>query len=188
VLALLYGSPDELFYVRQIARQVESSSGNVQRELALLTRSGLIERSDSGHQVYYRANREYPAFPELRGLLAKTTGVFQLLKSALARLSDRIDFAFVYGSFARGDDTASSDIDLFVAGTVSLDEVLDVVGPMEEQLGRPVNPTIYSVQDLRQRLHEGNHFLRSLEKSKKVFLIGDEDGFREAGSIRLVQD
>jgi predicted nucleotidyltransferase len=148
----------------------------------------LIERSDSGHQVYYLANRAHPAFPELRGLLAKTAGIFQLLKSALTRLSDRVDIAFVYGSVSRGDDTASSDIDLFVAGTASLDEVLGAVAPLEKQLGRPVNPTIYSLNDLRQRLHEGNHFLRSLEKSKKVFLIGDEDGFRKAGSIRLVQD
>jgi uncharacterized protein len=184
VLALLYGAPDETFFVRQIARQVETSVGTVQRELALLTDAGLIKRSAVGSQVFYQANQEHPGFPELRALLAKTTGVFQMLKTALA---SRINLAFVYGSVARGEEKASSDIDLMVIGAVSLDEVLDAVGPVEKQLGRPVNPTIYSLEDVRARLHEGNHFLQSLQKSKKVFLIGDEDEFRKVSTTRLVQ-
>jgi predicted nucleotidyltransferase len=187
LLALLYGTPDESFYVRQIARQIETSAGSVQRELALITDAGLIERSALGVQVFYRANREHPAFPELRALLAKTMGVFQLLKTALTPLSARIDFAFVYGSVARGEEKAASDIDLMVVGAVSLDEILDAVSTLEKQLRRPVNPTIYSLQDLKKRIRSGNHFLRSLEDSKKVFLIGDEDGYREAGANRLVQ-
>ena len=186
VLALLYSAPDESFFVRQIARQIETSVGSVQRELALLTGAGLIERSVLGVQVFYRANREHPAFQELRALLEKTAGVFQLLKTALAPLTARIDFAFVYGSVARGEDKAASDIDLMVVGAVSLDEVLDAVSSVEKYLRRPVNPTIYSLEELRQRLHSGNHFLRTLEKSKRVFLIGDEDGFREASATRLV--
>jgi predicted nucleotidyltransferase len=187
VLALLYGASDESFFVRQIARRIETSVGSVQRELALLTGSGLIDRSVLGAQVFYRANREHPAFAELRALLAKTTGVFQLLKTALAPLSARIDFAFVYGSVARGEDKAESDIDLMVVGAVTLDEVLDATSSVEKHLQRPVNPTIYSLVELRQRLGSGNHFLRSLETSKKVFLIGNEDGFREASATRLVQ-
>jgi uncharacterized protein len=187
LLALLYGAPDESFYVRQIARQIETSAGSVQRELALLADAGLIERSVLGVQVFYRANREHPAFPELRALLAKTTGVFQLLKTALEPLAVRIDFAFVYGSIARDEDNAASDIDLMVVGAVSLDEVLDAVSSLEKSLRRPVNPTIYSLQDLKKRIRSGNHFLRSLADSKKVFLIGNENEFREAGATRLVQ-
>ncbi|MGA2049212.1 MAG: nucleotidyltransferase domain-containing protein [Terracidiphilus sp.] len=187
LLALLYGAPDESFYVRQIARQIETSAGSVQRELALLTDAGLIQRSVLGAQVFYRANREHPVFPELRALLAKTTGVFQLLKTALEPLSDRIDFAFVYGSVARGEENAASDIDLMVVGAVSLDEILDAVSPLEKSLRRPVNPTIYALQDLKERIRAGNHFLRTLATSKKVFLIGDENGFREAGGTRLVE-
>ena len=187
VLALLYGSPDETLFVRQIARQVETSVGTVQRELNLLADAGLIKRSTVGNQVFYQANQEHPEYPELRALLAKTAGVFQMLKRALAPLSSRIDVAFVYGSVARGEEKATSDIDLMVIGTASLDEVLDAAGPMEKQLGRPVNPTIYTIEDLKARLRSGNHFLQSLKKSKKVFLIGDEDEFRKAGTTRLVQ-
>jgi predicted nucleotidyltransferase len=188
LLSLLYGMPDESFYVRQIARQIETSPGSVQRELGLLTDSELIERSILGSQVFYRANRSHPVFPELRALLAKTTGVFQLLKTALVPLSSRIDFAFVYGSVARGEEKAASDIDLMVVGAVSLDEILDAVSPLEKSLRRPVNPTIYSLQELKERIRSGNHFLRSLADSKKVFLIGNENEFREACTTRLVQN
>lgn len=187
VLALLYGSPDETLFVRQIARQVETSVGTVQRELNLLADAGLIKRSTVGNLVFYQANQEHPEYPELRALLAKTAGVFQMLKRALAPLSSRIGIAFVYGSVARGEEKATSDIDLMVIGAASLDEVLDAVRPVEKRLGRPVNPTIYSNEDLKARLRSGNHFLQSLKKSKKVYLIGDEDEFRKAGTTRVVQ-
>jgi uncharacterized protein len=181
ILALLYGAPDESFFVRQIARLIQTSAGNVQRELRLLEGASLVERSILGSQTFYRANSDHPAFPELRGLLAKTVGVFEVLRSALAALSARIQIAFVYGSVARGEEHATSDIDLMIIGTVTLDEVLDTVRSAEKYLRRPVNSAIYSVEELRKRLHEGNHFLQSLQHTPKVFLIGGEDEFRKAG-------
>lgn len=184
VLSLLFGAPDESFYIREIARQIETSVGTVQRELTLLAGVGLVNRSQRGNQVFYQVNQEHQDYPELRALLAKTLGVFQLLKNALEPLKARIDFAFVYGSVARGEDKATSDIDLMVIGAATLDEVLDAVGPLEKQLRRPVNPIIYSCEDLKKRLHEGNHFLQSLMDSKKVFLIGNE---REYGRVCAMQ-
>jgi len=187
VLALLYGAPDEKFFVRQIARQIDGSVGTVQRELALLADVGLIKRSKVGSQVFYQANQEHSEFPELRALLAKTTGIFQMLKTSLSPLSAHIRIAFVYGSVARGEEKATSDVDLMVIGSVSLDEVLDAIAPVEKQLGRPINPTIYTAEELKQRFHSGSHFLQSLLLSKKVFLIGDEDEFRKIRATRLVQ-
>jgi predicted nucleotidyltransferase len=187
ILALLLGAPDESFFLRQIARQTNTSAGTARRELNLLADTGLIARSVLGSQVFYRANRDHPIFRELRALLAKTMGVFELLKNALAPLSSRINFAFVYGSVARGEDNAASDIDLMVVGAVSLDDILDALTPLEKQLRRPVNPTIYSLKDLKQRYRAGNHFLRSLKNTSKVFLIGAEDDFRKALATRMVQ-
>ena len=187
ILSLLFGAPDRSFFVRQIARQVETSVGTVQRELTLLAAAGLIERTPVGSQVFFRANRAHPAFHELHGLLAKTIGVFHLLEQALTHFAPRIRFAFVYGSVARAEDTAASDVDLMVVGDVSLDEILDAVSPVEKQIGGPVNPTIYTLHDFTSRFESGNHFLRSLENSTKVFLISDENAFRKACATRLVQ-
>jgi predicted nucleotidyltransferase len=179
ILGALYGKPDESFFVRQIARDVDISVGTVQRELTTLADAGLILRSRTGNQVFYRANREHPAYGELHALLAKTTGVFYQLAKALAPLAKRIQFAFVYGSFARGEENAESDIDLMVVGSVSLDDVLERIAPVERTLRRPVNPTVYSLKELKAKLQSGNHFLKAIQKGKNGFLIGDEREFKQ---------
>jgi predicted nucleotidyltransferase len=181
VLALLFGHPDETFFVRQIARHAGTSVGTVQRELETLSRLGLIERSVSGRQVYYKANGNHPVFAELSSLIAKTVGVFQLLGAALAPFANRVSLAFVYGSTARRDETAESDVDLMVVGDVTLDEVLTQLAPVERAVGRPINPTVFSVKEFKSKLQNGNHFLRAVMRGEKVFLIGEEDELGKMG-------
>jgi len=180
ILRLLFGHPGQTFFVRQIARETAISVGSVQRELETLAQVGLIERSKSGHQVYYQANRSHPVFPEIRSLIAKTVGVFELLRSALAPLAPRISQAFVYGSVARQEENAQSDVDLMIVGEVTLDEILAQLATVEPTIGRTVNPTIYSSKEFKSKLQSGNHFLRSVMRNEKVFLIGAEDGTRKA--------
>ena len=175
ILGLLYGHPDRKFYVRQIAREIGASVGSVQRELETLSQLGLIGRSISGKQVYYQVNRNHPAFVEMQALVAKTVGALQLLRSALAPLAKRIAAAFVYGSMARQEETAESDVDLMIVGDVTLDEVLPHLARVERIIGRPVNPTLYSPAEFQSRLAAGNHFLKSVMRGEKVFLIGVED-------------
>ncbi len=179
ILGVLFGFPDEAFFVRQIARSIDVSTGAVQRELKTLADAGLILRTKTGNQVFYRANREHPVYLELHALLAKTIGVFQLLSEALEPLADQIQFAFVYGSFARGDESATSDVDLLVIGSVTLDDLLERLTPVEATLRRPINPSIYSLSELVTKLRDNHHFLSTIQKGKTVFLIGDEHGFRQ---------
>jgi predicted nucleotidyltransferase len=181
VLALLYGHPEEKFFTREIARHADASVGSAKRELETLLRFGLIERSASGRQVYYQANREHPVFPEVRALTAKTVGVFQLLGSALAPFARRVSLAFVYGSLARGDEKAGSDVDLMVVGDVTLDEALARLTSVETTIGRPINPTVYSTDEFKRKLESGNHFLRSVVRGETVALIGDLDEFSKMG-------
>jgi len=174
VLSLLYGHADEAFFVRQIARQVQTSVGAVQRELETLFKIGLAERSTSGKQVYYRANWAHPAYAELRSLIAKTSGVFERLASALEPLEERISLAFVYGSVARQEETAASDVDLMIVGDVTLDELLEHLAPVEGAIGRALNPTLYSESEFRSKLDASNHFLQSVLHGEKVILIGEQ--------------
>jgi predicted nucleotidyltransferase len=188
ILALLYGHPDESFYYRQITRQLGGVSvGTLQRELDTLSQLGLIDRSTVGKQVFYRANRNHPVFPELRALVAKTVGAIQVLSSALAPLADRISLAFIYGSVARQEEKAESDIDMMIVGKVTLEDVLTQLGDVEPSLGRAVNPTVYSAAEFKTKLASGNHFLNSVVRGDKVFLIGDEDELRKVGGIQLAQ-
>ncbi len=188
LLALFYGHPDESFYYRQITRRLATvSAGTLQRELDTLSQLGLIDRSTVGKQVFYRANRKHPVFPELRALVAKTVGAIQVLRSALAPMADRISLAFIYGSMARQEEKAESDIDLLVVGKVTLEDVLTCVSDLEPSLGRDVNPTVYSLAEFKTKLKSGNHFLNSVVRREKIFLIGDEGELRKVGGIRLAQ-
>jgi predicted nucleotidyltransferase len=179
ILSALYDKPETSFFVRQLARHISGSVGTVQRELVTLTAAGLILRDDRESQVFYRANRAHPVFPELHSLLAKTTGVFHMLLEALTPLAGRIEYAFVYGSFAKGEEKTESDIDLMVTGEVTLDELLGRMSTVELQLNRPVNPTIFARNELRTKIHSGNHFLKAVQSGSLVFLIGSENEFRE---------
>ena len=187
ILALLYGRADQSFYTRQIAREVDTSVGSVQRELENLSKVGLIVRNSVGSQVFYQANRDAPIFPELRALVSKTIGVFSLLRSALQSLSKQIVVAFVYGSVAREQETAQSDVDLLVVGKATLDDILSRLSTVEKSVGRPINPTVYSVGEFKSKLASGNHFLNAILKGQKVFLLGDEHELRKVGGVRLAK-
>jgi predicted nucleotidyltransferase len=179
VLGLLYGKSDKTFYVRQIARQLNASVGSIQRELEKLASVGLIVRTSVGNQVFYQANQKSPVFAEIRTLVAKTVGVFEVLGSALEKLSAEIAVAFVCGSVASQQEKAESDVDLMVVGAISLDDLLTQMPAVEASLGRLINPTVYSPDEFRSKLAAGSHFLHSVLKGNKVFLIGEEDELKE---------
>jgi hypothetical protein len=180
VLKLLYGSPDQSFYVRQIARETGISSvGAVQRELETMAAVGLINRSTVGNQVFYQANRQLPGYEELHSLIAKTVGIIHVLRSALAPLAKHVSVAFVYGSIAAGTETPGSDVDLMVIGDVTMDEVVACLTPAEGAVGRPINPTVYSLREFRSKRRAGNHFINAVVHGKNEFLIGDEDDLRK---------
>ena len=187
VLALLYGRSDQSFYTRQIAREVNASVGAVQRELENLSKVGLIVRKSVGSQVFYQANRDAPIFREMQALVNKTIGIFSVLRSALHPLAKRVLVAFVYGSVAREEETAQSDVDLMVVGKATLHDVLSRLSTIEKSIGRPVNPTVYSVAEFKSKLASGNHFLTAVLKGQKVFLLGDEHELRKVGGVRLAK-
>jgi len=187
ILALLYGHADEQFYLREIARRAGTGIGATQRELGQLTDAGLLHRVRRGNQVYYQANRKNPIFVELRSILAKTSGIRDILHEALTSLKDRIKLAFVYGSIARGEEKASSDVDLMVVGEISFSDVVSTLAKIDTKLGREVNPTVCGPREFREKLAAKNHFLSAVAKEKKLFVIGDEREFRRLGQERLAR-
>jgi len=181
VLALLFGHPDSSFFIRQISRHAGTSAGTARRELETLAQVGLVGRSVSGNQVYFQANRTHPVFSEIHALVAKTTGVFQMLGAALGPLAQRISVAFVFGSVARREENAASDVDLMLVGDVTLDEVLAHLASVEQAIGRSINPTVYTASEFKSKLASGNHFLRAVLRGEKVLLLGDLDELRKVG-------
>lgn len=174
LLALLYGHTDESFYQRQLIRTVGAGHGAIQRELKQLTDMGLIVRKMQGNQVLYQANTKSPIFAEIKSLITKTGGVHDAIRAALAPLESQIEVAFVFGSVARQEERAGSDVDLMILGDVSFSDVVAALAPAQKTLAREINPNVFSVPEFRPKLAAGNHFLRSVMKEKKLFVLGSE--------------
>lgn len=176
LLALFFSNPEESFYLRQIARLTAAGQGSVQRELKKLTEAGIIERLERGRLVYFRAVRSCPIFGELKGLILKTAGLVEVLRSALSPVSDKIDLAFVFGSQARGKAKAASDIDLFIVGNVDELELHRFISQAEGLLNRSINYTFLTAQEYKKRQKEKGGFLARVLAGEKIFIIGDGHG------------
>jgi uncharacterized protein len=175
VLALLFAHPDRAFYTREIIEALQVGQGAAQRELTHLARVGILTRKRQGRQVYYQANRDCPIFSELSGLVDKTLAFADLMRKALSPLASRIKIAFVFGSTAKGTQRAGSDVDVMVIGSAPFGEVVIALSPVQQALGREVNPVVYTEAELRDRFAAGAHYLTSVLRGPKVFLIGGRD-------------
>ena len=176
VLAVLFGHPDRSFYANELIALAGSGTGAVQRELARLASSGLVTVSPVGNQRHYQANAASPVYAELRGLVLKTSGLVDVLRAALLPLAAQIETAFVYGSVAKQQDTAGSDIDLMVVSdTLSYAEVFAVLEEATTKLGRTVNPTMYSRKELDKRVRSDNAFIKRVWSQPRLPVIGVVD-------------
>ena len=176
LLGLLFGQPDRSFYATELIELAGAGSGAVQRELARLEQSGLVTVRRIGAQKHYQANANSPIYDELRGIARKTVGLAEPLRKALAPLASKIVAAFVYGSVAKKQDTASSDIDLMVISDgVSHADLFKFVESVTDQLRRAINPTVYTKAELAKRIKEKNHFVTRVIAQPKVWIYGSED-------------
>jgi predicted nucleotidyltransferase len=187
ILSLLFGHTEEAFYLRQIVRASGYGLGPVQRELKLLSEAGIIRRTARGRQVYFQANSDSPIFPELKSLVAKTVGVGDSIRGALASIAKDIKLAFIYGSIARGDERPRSDIDLLIVGDLTFSDVVVSLQGAQKTLGREINPTVYSGVEFRAKLRKNHHFLASAINGPKIFLIGDENELGRLAQKRMAR-
>jgi len=178
VLALLYGRADSSFYTKQVLDAVKIGRGTVQRELKNLTDTGIIIREVQGRQVYYRANEKCPIFNELKSIVRKTFGVADVIRQSFETVADKIRIAFIFGSVARSADDRKSDMDVMVVGAISFGDIVTLLSPAEEKLGREVTPVVYPVAEFKQKVKEDHYFVKTVLEGEKIFLIGDEDELR----------
>lgn len=176
VLGCLFGQPGRSFSISELIQTTGAGSGAVQRELARLTGSGLLSVEQVGKQKLYRANPASPIHDEIVAIVRKTFGLAMPLRDALTPLADRLHAAFVFGSVAKGSDTASSDIDLLlVSDALTYADAMAALHPLMERLGREINPTLYTRAELRKRIAEGNSFVTRVLAQPRLWLIGSDD-------------
>jgi predicted nucleotidyltransferase len=178
VLGILFGQPERSFFANEIFQRAASGRGTVQRELARLLASGMVTVRQVGNQKHYQANSASPVFHELRSILLKTTGLADPILAALRPLHRHIELALIYGSVARGEDTASSDVDLLiVSDDLLLEDLLSRLEKAERQVGRPIHPTLYTRAEFSSR-RKNNSFVQKVLAGPVIALFGSLDAAR----------
>jgi predicted nucleotidyltransferase len=176
VLAVLFGAPDRSFYTNEVIGLAQSGAGAVQRELADLAAAGLLSVRKQGNQKHFQANAASPVFAELRSLVLKTSGLADVLRTALLPIAPQIAVAFVFGSMAKQQDTAASDVDLLVVSdTLGYGDVFGALEAASQTLSRTINPALYTVADFKARRLGDNAFINRVMQQPKIWLIGQEE-------------
>lgn len=182
VLGILFASPERKFQLNEIIEQAKSGRGAVQRELAKLTRTGLVTTTFERHRRTYQANERSPIFFELHNIVVKTVGLVDPIRRALNPYQAKITVAFVYGSIAKAQDKANSDIDLVIIGNgLSYDETYLSLEPVEQILRRPINPNLMSEDEWIRKRSSKNPFVTNILKQPKLFVVGENDDLNRIG-------
>jgi len=178
VLTALFLDTHRGFRLRELSRLTGISAGSVQHELKQLVSADLVRRENKNEQITYRANVASPVFNELVAIMEKTSGIDVLLIEALGPFAKRIFLAFVYGSIAKGENRARSDVDVLVVGSISFRDLVGALAPVEEKLGREISPRLYTKKEFQTRLRERDPFLVAVMNERKIVLMGEVDDAR----------
>jgi predicted nucleotidyltransferase len=175
VLAATLTRPEKWWYLSELAAFLRTTPSSLQRELAALVQSGILEQRRDGRRIYFKAETRSPIFPDLHSIFEKTVGLIPTLRQVFGRpLDGWVTCAFVYGSVARSEERATSDVDLMVIGPVGLAELAPSLLKAEKRLGREINVTNYSTAEFRKKVAQREHFLTAVLKAPLQFVKGDQ--------------
>ena len=181
ILCLFVMHPQEEFYQTFISKFTGYAIVQVQRALKRLEAAELVSKHKSGNRVYYKTNREHPAFEDIKQALLKTILFGEKLKEALKPIENKIIFSFIYGSIAKGTDSKASDVDLFIIGDVKLRDISVSLGSLRGEIGREINISAYSKKQFLKKKEEGNNFISEVIASPKIWLLGEKNEFEKMG-------
>jgi len=173
---LLFSTVVQSIHLREIERITNLSTGSLRQEIAKLRRLGLITVRKDGNRICYEPNRNHPLYQDIRNIVLKTSGLTDVLKDALK--NSEIKIAFVFGSVARNEETADSDIDLMVIGNIGLRKVSSLLSGVTEKVGREINPHILSEAEFSRRLKKKEHLVSRIMESSKIFVVGNENDLK----------
>lgn len=180
VLGLLLLKPDQAWHVREIARLTHTQPGTLHKELTKLAQAGILKKTEQGNQLWYQADTRCVVFEELASILRKTSGLADVLRQALLPVADQLQFAAVFGSVASGKATATSDVDLLLVGDLSFAVAVKQLYPAQQQLGREINPKLYSLAEWQKALAAPSGFITELLESPLLMIAGDKDDLRQS--------
>lgn len=171
ILRLFFTNTDQEYYLRQLERLLGLSVANIRRELLKLNKAGLFKMRAVGNLTFYSLNKDYPLYNELKSIVFKTVGVEGSLREIIKAIKG-IEGAVIYGSFASGEETGKSDIDLLIIGEPDEESLMAELDKLEKQLSREINYIIYSRKEFNNRKLKKDSFLRNILTRPKIVLKG----------------
>jgi len=169
-------APEREFYLRELVRATALAPRTVQLEVDRLVAADILLERRSGNRRYLRANERHPFFRPLRELVVKSEGLVGVISDGLG--NEGVNLAFVFGSLAEGSAKGESDIDLLIVGDIGLREAVRRLEDAQEQLGREINPIVWTRAEFDKRRKTGDHFLARVLTGSRLMVVGDE---RELG-------
>ena len=175
ILKAFVESPDAEYYTRQLASLYHLSAGTLHRELKNLSSSGILKSRKIGNIKLFSINKQNPVYEEIRNIIYKTEGVVKFIKDGIPGVRG-IKVAFIYGSFAKGDERQDSDVDIFLIGnTIDEGQLIHVINNIEKKLFKEINYTHYTENEYKKEKKKNNSFILEVIKGKKIFIKGDEN-------------
>ena len=176
ILNLLMFNQEKDYHLREISRLISASPIHVAKELDNLARLNLVKKLKKANLNIYSINKECIFLSELKQIFLKTDYFGELIKKAI---NNKAKYCFIYGSFARGQETESSDIDIFLVSEIKEDEIIKIIQSLEKITMREINYVLWNEKTFDQRAAKGHHLLREIKKSKTIMLIGEENEFKK---------
>lgn len=178
LLRLFFTNPEQSFYIQEIGRILGKKPGVFQRTLNNIEKEGILVSEYKANARYFKTNKAYPLYKELKSIVFKTVGVTGSLKEALKKVGN-INFSFIYGSYAKAKENYLSDIDFIVIGSPNEDALIKGLDKLEEALNREINYKLYSLKEFKSEIKEKEPFLLEILRDKKIMIIGEENELRE---------
>jgi len=175
ILKLLVTDSVGAFNINEISRRIGTTPRGVEKELKNLLSGGILKREIIGNQHRYQLDENCPILKEIKGIIIKTVGVAHLIQKALKPAERKIDRAFIFGSFASGDYGNESDVDLFMVTKLSGLEVAELIGDLQNEIGRAINVSQVSADEFYRKKRNNDHFLSQVLKGPKIDITGQND-------------
>jgi predicted nucleotidyltransferase len=175
LLKILALNPESTFNINELSRRTGFSIRGVEKELKNLLTGGILRREVSGNQHLYQLDQRCPIYQEIKAIITKTVGLTALVKQALISVEKKIERAFIYGSFASGDYGNESDVDLFVVTELSGLKLAELLGEVQNEIGRSINVSQFTADEFNQRKEQNDHFLKRVLEGPKIHIFGHID-------------
>jgi predicted nucleotidyltransferase len=175
LLKILALNPESTFNINELSRRTGFSIRGVEKELKNLLTGGILRREVSGNQHLYQLDQLCPIYQEIKAIITKTVGLTALVKQALISVEKKIERAFIYGSFASGNYGNESDVDLFVVTELSGLKLAELLGEVQNEIGRSINVSQFTADEFNQRKEQNDHFLKRVLEGPKINIFGHID-------------